>query len=573
MQMNDIIDSDNPVLADCPPIKEEQDMKRQSEKITAIYCRLSRDDELTGDSNSIVNQKAILNKYAKEQGFQNIQFFVDDGFSGANFNRPDWQRMIGLVESGQVGILLAKDMSRIGRNYLEVGFYTEVLFPKHNVRFIAVNSGVDSANQQDNDFTPFLNIINEFYVKDSSKKVKASMKQKGESGEYLATNPPYGYMKDPNDPKKHWIVDEEAATVVRQIFAWCMEGNGPSQIARKLKEAKVDCPTVHWAKLGRDAPAKAPDNPYGWSPRTIYDILKRQEYLGHMVNFKTHKQSYKSKKIIDNPPEEWKIFKNTHEAIVDEETFARVQELRKNKRRPTKTGKTNMFSGIARCADCGEKLYYCTSSAFESRQDHFVCSTSRNKGKKVCATHFIRAVVLEEGVLQHMRMVFSCVATYEDAFRRALGARRNTESKKELAAKKRALQKSENRIAELDRLFKRIYEDMVTGKLSEARFQMLSGDYEQEQAELRIQIDKLEEEIKNQENQADNVDKFIQQAKKYLYLEKLTPTILNDMVNAVYVHAPDKSSGHRVQEVEICYNYIGILPATLLYDVKNGETA
>ena len=571
--MNAIMNTSNPVLADCPPIKEEQDMNRQSGKITAIYCRLSRDDEQAGESNSIVNQKAILKKYAKEQGFRNIQFFVDDGFSGANFNRPEWQRMIAMVEADQIGVLLAKDMSRIGRNYLEVGFYTEILFPKHNVRFIAINSGVDSANQMDNDFTPFLNIINEFYVKDSSKKVKASMKQKGESGEYLTTNPPYGYMKDPDNPKKHWIIDDEAAAVVRQIFAWCMEGYGPSQIAHKVKDAKVDCPTVHWAKMGRNAPAKTPDDPYDWAPRTISGILERQEYLGHMVNFRTHRQSYKSKKKIENPQSEWKIFENTHDAIVDEETFYRVQELRKNKRRPARTGKSNMFSGIVRCADCGEKLYYCTSNSFESRQDHFVCSTSRKKGKDVCDTHFIRAVVLEEGTLQHMRMVISCVASYEDAFRRALGAKRSAEVRKELAAKRRMLQKSENRLAELDRLFKRIYEDMVNGKLSESRFQMLSEDYEKEQADLRIKIEMLEEEIQNQEDQADNVDKFIRQAKKYLHLEKLTPTILNDMVNAVYVHAPDKSSGHRVQDVEISYNYIGILPAALLYDLQNGKTA
>ena len=567
------MNTSNPVLADCPPIKEEQDMNRQSGKITAIYCRLSRDDEQAGESNSIVNQKAILKKYAKEQGFRNIQFFVDDGFSGANFNRPEWQRMITMVEADQIGVLLAKDMSRIGRNYLEVGFYTEILFPKHNVRFIAINSGVDSANQMDNDFTPFLNIINEFYVKDSSKKVKASMKQKGESGEYLTTNPPYGYMKDPENPKKHWIIDDEAAAIVRQIFAWCMEGYGPSQIAHKLKVAEVDCPTVHWAKMGRNAPAKTPDDPYDWAPRTISGILERQEYLGHMVNFRTHRQSYKSKKKIENPQSEWKIFENTHDGIVDEETFYRVQELRKNKRRPARTGKSNMFSGIVRCADCGEKLYYCTSNSFESRQDHFVCSTSRKKGKDVCDTHFIRAVVLEEGTLQHMRMVISCVASYEDAFRRALGAKRSAEAKKELSAKKRTLQKSENRLAELDRLFKRIYEDMVNGKLSEARFQMLSEDYEQEQADLRIKIEMLEEEIQNQEDQADNVDKFIRQAKKYLHLEKLTPTILNDMVNAVYVHSPDKSSGHRVQDVEISYNYIGILPTALLYDLRNGKTA
>lgn len=568
-----MIYTSNPVLADCPPIKEEQDMNRQSDKITAIYCRLSRDDELTGDSNSIVNQKAILKKYANEQGFQNIQFFVDDGYSGANFNRPDWKRMIELVENDKVGIILAKDMSRIGRNYLEVGIYTEMLFSEHDVRFIAVNSGVDSANQQDNDFTPFLNIINEFYVKDSSKKVRAVMKQKGEAGEYLTTNPPYGYMKDPDNPKKHWIVDDEAAAVVRQIFAWCMEGYGPSQIAKKLKDAKVECPTVHWMKMGRNAPANTPDDPYGWVHDTVSGILEKQEYLGYTVNFKTRRLSYKSKKKLENPPDKWKIFENTHEAIIDENTFARVQELRKNKRRPTRTGKTNMFSSLARCADCGEKLYYCTSKSFETRQDYFICSTSRKRGKDACETHFIRAVVLEEGTLQHMRLLFLCIANYEDEFRKALGAKRTAEAKKELSAKKRALQKSENRISELDRLFKRIYEDMVNGKLSEARFQMLSDDYEQEQEELRAKIEMLENEIQNQENHVESVDIFIRLAKKHLYLEKLAPEVLNDMVKAVYVHAPDKSSGHRVQDVDISYNHIGILPTNLLYDIMNGKAA
>jgi len=481
--------------------------------------------------------------------------------------------MIELVENDKVGILIAKDMSRIGRNYLEVGFYTEVLFVEHNVRFIAVNSGVDSNNQQDNDFTPFLNIINEFYVKDSSKKVRAVMKQKGEAGEYLTTNPPYGYMKDPDNPKKHWIVDDKAAAIVRQIFAWCMEGYGPSQIAHKLKDAKVECPTVHWMKMGRNAPAKTPDDPYGWVPDTISGILEKQEYLGHTVNFKTRRQSYKTKKKLENPREEWKIFENTHEAIIDEETFARVQELRKNKRRPTRTGKTNMFSGLVRCADCGEKLYYCTSKSFETRQDHFICSTSRKRGKDVCETHFIRAVMLEEGTLQHLRLVQLCIADYEDAFRKALGAKRSAEVKKELAAKRRTLQKSENRLAELDKLFKRIYEDMVNGKLSEARFQMLSDDYEQEQEELRAKIEMLENEIQNQEDQAENVDRFIRVAKKHLYLEKLTPDVLNDMVQAVYVHAPDNSSGQRIQDVDISYNYISILPANLLYDIINGKAA
>lgn len=510
-QMNDILNKSNPVMADCPPMKEDYEMTRQSDtNITALYERLSHDDDQQGDSNSILHQKAMLEKFARENHFRNIRHFTDDGYSGTNFNRPEWQRMIAMVDAGQISTVIVKDMSRIGRNYLEVGMYTDIKFPNSNVRFIAVNNGVDSANQQENDFTPLLNIINEFYVKDTSKKIRAVMKNKGESGEYLCTNPPYGYRKDPENPKKHWLVDEEAAQVVKRIFSLCMEGYGPSQIARKLKADKVSVPTVHAAQNGANTPAKAPDDPYNWAPRTISGILDKPEYLGHMVNFKTHKQSYKSKKKIDNPKEEWMIFPNTHEAIIDEETFTKVQKIRKNKRRPTRTGKSNMFSGIAH---------------------------------------------------------------HEDAFRRALGARKSDEAKRELASKKRTVQKSENRLAELDRLFKHIYEDMVNGRLSEARFQMLSDDYEKEQAELRNRIELLNEEIERQEDQAENVDRFIRTAKRYLYPEKLTPTILNDMVNAVYVHAPDKSSGQRVQDVEISYNYVGILPAALLHDLRNAETA
>lgn len=343
-------------------------------------------------------------KFAKEKGFRNLEYFVDDGYSGANFQRPDWQRMMAMVDEGKIGIVIAKDMSRIGRNYLEVGMYTEITFPQNNVRFIAVNSGVDSANQSDNEFAPFLNIINEFYVKDGSKKVRASLKLKGESGGHLTTIPPYGYVKDAENSEQ-WIVDDEAAQVVKRIFALCMDGNGPTQIARILKEEQVLTPTVYQDKQKWKVRCALPDNPYGWNDSTVSGILERMEYCEHTVNFKTHRQSYKIKKTIENPPDQWKIFRNTHEAIVDEETFDRVQELRRNKRRPAKTGKSNLFSGVAYCVDCGEKLYYCTTQNFEERQDHFVCSTSRKKGKDVCGTHFIRAMVLEKGVLKFLQIL------------------------------------------------------------------------------------------------------------------------------------------------------------------------
>ena len=568
----DTIGTSNPVLVDCPPMKGAETMLRQSDKITALYCRLSRDDELQGDSNSIVNQKAILSKYAKENHFPNPQFFVDDGYSGANFDRPSWSELVALIEDEKVGVLIVKDMSRLGRDYLRVGLYTDVLFPEKGVRFIAISNGIDSAQQQENDFTPFLNIINEWYCRDTSKKIRAVMKSKGEAGEHLCTNPPYGYMKDP-DNKKQWIVDGEAAEVVKRIFALCLDGYGPSQIARILKEDKVITPTIHFQQTGRATRNAPPDNPYNWTSDTIADILERPEYQGHTVNFKTYKQSYKSKRTCYNPEEKWLVFENTHEAIIDADTWARVQELRKNKRRPARTGKTNMFSGIVRCADCGEKLYYCTSKNFEARQDHFVCSTSRLKGKAVCSTHFIRAVVLEQGVLAHMRLTIACVANHEEQFRKAMGAKQKAEAKKELAAKRRQLTQGERRIEELDRLFKRIYEDNANGKLSDSRFQMLADDYEQEQEELREKLLRLNEEINEQEEQSENIDRFISKVRKYLDLDELTPAVLNDMVKAVYVHAPDKSKGHREQQIDISYDLVGILPASLLNNLQNGETA
>ena len=546
-------------------------MNRQSEKITALYCRLSRDDELQGDSNSIVNQKAILSKYAKDNNFKNPQYFVDDGVSGTTFEREGFQAMIAEVENGNVGTIIVKDMSRFGRDYLKVGFYTEILFAEKDVRFIAINNGIDSANQTDSDFTPFLNIMNEWYARDSSKKVKAVFKAKGESGKPLTTTPPYGYMKAPDNPNE-WIIDEEATEVVKRIYGLCMAGYGTSQICKLLEKEQILCPRAYWVKNGfynYDMPEK----PYKWHPNTISGILAKKEYLGHTVNFKTYRKSYKSKKKLDVPEESQMIFENTHEPIIDIDTWEKVQELRRNKRRPTRTGKTNMFSGVVYCADCGQKLYYCTSRYFESRQDHFVCSASRKQGTEVCDTHFIRAVVLEQGVLQHLRYVINFVSSFESRFREIMGAKHKAEVKKELAAKRRAITKAEKRIAELDRLFKSIYEDKANGMLNESRFKMLADDYEREQEDLRKSIDKLTVEVAQQEEQSDNIERFIGKVHKYFDLQELTPTILNDMVQRVYVHAPEKINGKRTQQIDIYYDLVGFLPMSLFQNEKRDRVA
>ncbi len=490
-------------------------MNRQSEKITALYCRLSRDDELQGDSNSIVNQKAILSKYAKDNNFKNPQYFVDDGVSGTTFEREGFQAMIAEVENGNVGTIIVKDMSRFGRDYLKVGFYTEILFAEEDVRFIAINNGIDSASQTDSDFTPFLNIMNEWYARDSSKKIRAVFKAKGESGKPLTATPPYGYLKAPDNPDQ-WIIDEEAAEVVKRVYSLCMAGYGTSQICKLLEKEQVLCPRAY-------------------------------------------------------SEENQMVFENTHEPIIDIDTWEKVQELRRNKRRPTRTGKTNMFSGVVYCADCGQKLYYCTSKYFESRQDHFVCSTSRRQGTDVCDTHFIRAVVLEQGVLQHLRYVINFVASFESRFREIMGAKHKAEVKRELAAKRRAIVKAEKRIAELDRLFKSIYEDKANGTLSESRFKMLADDYEREQQELSEKITVLAAEVEQQEEQSDNIERFIGKVHKYFDLQELTPTILNDMVQRVYVHAPEKKNGKRTQQIDIYYDLVGFLPMSLFQaEARNG---
>ena len=407
------------------------------------------------------------------------------------------------------------------------------------------------------------------YAKDTSKKIKAVFKAKGESGKPLATIPPYGYMKNP-DNSNQWIVDEEAAGVVKKIFNLCLNGYGTSQIAKILQKEKILTPRTNWVKNELIRGYDMPDNPYKWSPDTISEILKRKEYIGHTVNFKTHRKSYKIKKKIDNPESEQMVFENTHEATIDFDIWERVQKLRQNRRRPTRTGKTNMFSGLVYCADCGAKLYYCTTKYFESRQDNFVCSNSR-KGE--CSTHFIRAVVLEQGVLTHMQYVISYIEQFEDKFRTFMGAKRKAEVKKELAAKRKVIAKSEKRIKELDRLFRLIYEDKANETLSETRFKILADDYEREQAELTEKVAALTAELEQQEEQSENLEHFIDKVHKYFDLQKLTPDVLNDMVKRVEVHAPDKSSGKRTQQIDIYYDLVGYLPLSLFQTETRNDAA
>ena len=546
-----------------------------TEAVTALYCRLSRDDELQGDSNSIINQKKILQKYALDHGWKNIRFYIDDGISGTTFNRPGFQEMIADIEAGIVKRVIIKDMSRLGRDYLQVGMYTEIMFPEHDVHFIAVNDGVDS-KQGDNEFTPFRNIINEWYAKDTSKKIRAVMKVKGNAGEHLTTNAPYGYMKDPANPKQ-WVRDNDAANVVYDIGLYVMDGYGPSQIARLLKQRKILTPAAYYESKGINCNVKPQDDPYGWNASTVAHILDRwRAYLGHTVNFKTTKKSYKSKKKIQNPESEWVIFENTHEPIWTESIADAVRLARQTRRRPTKMGEMGMFSGMMFCADCGSIMYQCRATGFRREQEYYLCAGYR-KSRDICgSTHSIRTVILEELILQNLCKVVSYAREQEDQFVKMVMDMDEKERSKGLAKKKKLLTDAEKRISELDRIFKHLYEDNITGKLTDERFKKLSADYEAEQAALQTQANSLREEIQEEESKCANVERFLSIVRKYTEIPELTPHILHEFVEKIVVHAATDphSKTNRKQEVDIYYKGIGILEMSRVFDIRqNEETA
>lgn len=527
--------------------------KNYPDNITALYARLSQEDALDGESNSIANQKKILLKYAKDNGFPNPTFFIDDGVSGVTFDRPGWNEMIRLSEAGKVKTVIVKDMSRMGRDYLKVGYYTESFFVERDIRYTAINDGVDS-EKGDNEFTPFRNLFNDFYARDTSKKIRAVMRSKGNAGEHLCTNPPYGYRKDPDDKKK-WIVDEEAAAVVKKIFDLCIAGKGPMQIAKALTADKVLTVKAYYAK--RDGKAM-PDNLYRWDYKSIAGILERPEYTGCTVNFKTYSKSHKLKKRLQNAPENYRIFPNTQPAIIEEQVFERVQKLRANKRRPTKTGRQGLFSGLLYCADCGEKLYFCTTNSFTPKQEHYVCSNYKsNTG--TCSAHFIREETLKLFVLQR---IFDVTAMFFDdiqSFQNMVYQQRFEEAEKAVKRQKKELEQARKRIAELDRIFKRIYEDDINGTISHERFLKLSAEYEAEQKELTEFVKVEQAAVDTYEQDRMDFDSFAAVIRKYVGIRELTPTIVNEFVKKIIVHAPDKSSGHRRQKIEIVWNFIGEL--------------
>lgn len=528
----------------------------KEDKITALYCRLSRDDELQGDSNSIKNQKAMLQKYADDNGFRNTAVFVDDGYSGTTFDRPDWNRLMELVNDGKVGTIIVKDMSRLGRDYLQVGMYTEMIFPNADIRFIAINNGVDSDNQMDNDMTPFINIFNEFYAKDTSRKIRAVFKAKGQAGKPLSTNPPYGYVKDPED-KLHWVVDKEAAEVVREIFRLCVKGYGVSQIAKEINNRHILNPTSHAKANGVNLPDnRESDNNYSWSGSTISHMLTRQEYLGHTVNFKTYRKSYKQKKMLHNDPSEWQIFENTHEAIIDQETFDIVQRIREGRRRVTPMGEMPALSGMVFCADCGAKLYQVRGRKLP-QSEYMVCATYRKKGKEFCPSHQIRNSVIEDTLLAGIKGITAYVKSNEDDFVRKIAEQSQAECEKSLRNAKRELEQSQIRIAKLDDIIRRLYEDNIEGKISDERFIKLSADYETEQQELKCRIAELSDMISAQKESAVNTERFLNLVRKYTDIQELTPEIIREFVERIEIKNIDNDCGRRILKIHIIWNCIG----------------
>ena len=562
----DINNHSNPVQTVAQP-KEDNEMLRATDKITALYCRLSvedtKDEKKNGKedlSNSIQNQKAMLLQYARDHRFPHPTFFIDDGYSGVTYDRPGFQKMLDEIEAGHVGTVITKDLSRLGRNSALTGLYINYTFPQNDVRYIAINDHFDSINPNstDSDIAGIKNWFNEFFAKDTSRKIRAVQKAKGERGERLTVHVPYGYMKNPENPKE-WIIDEEAAQVVKKIFTLCMNGRGPSQIADQLEKDKILTPTAYKNKQGVKTPHTEPENPYRWHESTIVNILERKEYIGATVNFKTYTNSIWDKKQRENPEENRVIFYNTHPAIIEQEVFDKVQEIRQQRHRRTATGKSSPFSGLVFCADCKQKLYYSTTKYFEKRQDFFICSTHRaNKDK--CSGHYIRAVVLKDLVWNHMKEVISYVTRYEAHFRVEMEQKLRLQSEETIRVYKKRLAQAEKRIGELDRLFIKIYEDNAKGNLSDERFAMMSKTYEDEQAQLKVEIVNLQKEVEVQERQIENLEQFIQRVRRYTTLTELTPYALRELVKAVYVEASDKSSGKRKQKVHIEYDLVGYIP-------------
>lgn len=534
--------------------------KKDNIGITALYCRLSRDDGAEGDSNSVANQKRMLTKYAKENGFGNTRFYVDDGYTGTNFNRPGFQQMLEDIEMGYVSTIIIKDMSRLGRDYLQVGYYTDTYFPDRNIRFIAVNDCVDS-NDGENELAPFRNVMNEMYARDISRKVRSSHRLRGNAGEPLS-QPPYGYMKSPENKKK-WIVDAEAAQVVQDIFRMCLEGKGNETIARILQEQKVLIPMAYWQSKGLPRGGKKTQpNPYKWGKTTVAKILAQQEYCGDVINFKTYSKSFKNKSRIPNPEENWAVFKNVHKPIIDRETFEAVQKLiSKTKRRAPKkeNAEKNMFCDLLYCADCGSKLWSHVNTVNKNIQ-YFSCSNYKTDTRGTCETrHYIRADAIEQVVMLELRRMAQFLQDDEEAFAELLAQKTNKDIMKEQKYLEEELCKSVARNEKISGLYEKLYEDNASGKVTDEWFMHLSHKYEVERMELKAKIAELQKRISNIGTMQQNKENFINAIRRFMEMKKLTAPLLRELIDKITVYETEGVGKNRSQRIMIHYKFIGYI--------------
>ena len=545
--------------------------KKEQTGITALYCRLSRDDGAEGDSNSISNQKKLLQKYSKENGFSNTRYYVDDGYTGTNFNRPGFQKLLEDIDLGYVSTVIVKDMSRLGRDYLQVGYYTDTYFPDRNIRFIAINDCVDSADGE-NELAPFRNVMNEMYARDISRKIRSSHRLRGNAGEPLS-QPPYGYLKSPENKKK-WIVDTYAADIVRDIFRMCLEGKEHETIARILQERKVLIPMAYWYSLGLKRGGKRvhPD-PYKWSKSSIAKILANQEYCGDIINFKTYSKSFKNKTRLGNPEENWVIFKNVHEPIIDRETFEEVQKLvGKTKRRAPKTenGEKNMFADLLYCADCGSKLWYHVNTI--NRDIHFFsCSNYKTDTRGFCETrHYIRADAIEQVVMWELQRMGQFLKNDEAVFVALLAQKTNADMAAEKKYLEAELQKATARNNKAAELFEKLYEDNVSGKVTDEWFMQLSHKYEVERMELKAKIAEFHNRILELDSMKENKDQFINAIRKFMEMKTLTAPLLRELIDHIDVYETEGTGKNRTQRIMIHYKFVGVIE---IPDSGNNYTA
>ena len=535
--------------------------------ITVVYCRLSQDDGLDGDSNSITNQKKILLDVVARENLSNPILFVDDGFSGTNFDRPAISEALRLVENRQVSNFIVKDLSRLGRSYIKVGQLTEITFPSFDVRFIALNDGVDSnkPNETNSIFLPIKSLMDEMYAADTSKKIRAVVQAKAKAGERVTTNPPYGYLKDSNNPK-NWIIDPVASEVVKRIFQEAKSGKSLSEISKGLENDKIFKPNRHRIEIGLKPVSSSPNVetlPYFWTRETLSAILGREEYLGHTVNLRTRTKSYKDKRKVDNPKEDWLIFKNTHEAIIDQETFDIVQKMRSHKRSnqryKNRAGHENLFAGIVFCGTCGRKHYFCPQEKNGLNHDHYKCSGYRKPIDGCENPHYIQKSALIEIVSSKLHQTIQEIHFDQEAFLKKLEQQSQAQFSKNNKRQRQQLQKDEHRSKEIDSIIQKLYEDNLLGKISDERFVKLSQSYEEEQKQLQTSISDLTEKLTKQQEDSLNISKFMARISKYTELPELTVEIVNELIDKIVIHKPTGTKRNRIIQIDIYYNYIGKL--------------